>query len=424
MRNIDCIQTLAELDLVLRAIPRSAPTGLGEMIDRIIEGVRNEGEPFILRECQRFAPKLNTIVVGKSDLENAAISEPLAQAIQAAAKNIRAFHELLKPGRVKFSPVEGVSCERIPLGISRVGLYVPGGDTPLISSLLMQAIPAQIARCGELVLCTGANKDGVIDPALLWTANLLGITEVYAISGATAIATMAFGTPTIRPVYKITGPGSEFVNQAKLAVQRDGVCAIDLPAGPSELVVVIDGTVRSDFIAADIISQAEHSPDTFTAVISTDRGALERVRSELELQVSSRQRRAILGSSLESTLFIEVRSTEVSIQIVNALAPEHVILSGASVESLVPSLTSAGTVFVGEYTPESLGDYLSGMNHILPTKGGARAYSGCSVETYTKWMGVQRSSLEGLRALSEPIKNLALAEGLDGHAYAVAVRLS
>lgn len=423
MRAIERIESQQELSTLLKAVRESRNTDSErETVRQIMEGVRVGGDSHLLAECKRFAPSQTRLKVTLEELRTASIDTELASAIVKAAGNIRGFHTLLVPQPVRFSPVNGVTCERIPRGIQRVGLYVPGGATPLISSLLMQAIPAQLAGCSELVLCAGADNTGSINEALLWTANYLGISEVYSASGAAAIAAMAYGTETIAPVYKITGPGNEYVNQAKLSVQREGVCAIDLPAGPSELVLVVDAGARAEFIAADLISQAEHGGDSFTAVVSKDADTLQTIISALKKQVGLRNRCEILQRSIQLTRFLQVFENELIIQTVNEIAPEHVTLIGAEAESLVPYILSAGSLFVGEYTPESLGDYLSGMNHILPTKGCAKSYSGCSVETYTKWIGVQRSTQAGLEQLSKSIQTLALAEGLDGHAYAAEVR--
>jgi histidinol dehydrogenase len=424
MRVVEIIQNSSDIKELILGRKSISALKEREIADTILREVRDGGDAAVKKWNEKFCPLFSEpLRISEDTLRNAKVNKEFEVAVRAASSNIRAFHELQKRSEITFSPVKGIECRRVPQGIKRVGLYVPGGDTPLVSTLLMLAIPAQIAGCSEIVVCASAGANGRVAEELLWTLQFLGITESYAIGGAQAIGAMAYGTETISPVFKIAGPGSQYVNQAKLSVQQQGVCQIDIPAGPSEVVVAADADVNPSFVAADVISQAEHGEDIFTAVLSTDPTYLESVQQEIQRQLTLRTRYNILQKSLKETRYICTPNYEISRELIQSLAPEHVILMGETMEKLSNELSAVGSIFVGRFTPESLGDYLSGMNHVLPTGKGARGCSGVSVETFTKWVGVQSSTREGLEAVGKAIVTLAMAENLDGHAYAVEVRL-
>jgi histidinol dehydrogenase len=425
MRMVEEIKNGSEIRQIISDRKSSLYLKEREIADSILKEVQAEGDEAVRRWNQKFSPvPCGPLKIPEDVIRNATVSEEFEIAVKVASSNIRAFHELQKRSEITFSPVDGIECRRVPQGIQRVGLYIPGGDTPLVSTLLMLAIPAQIAGCSEIVVCSSAGSSGTVSSELLWTLQFLGLKENYAIGGAQAIGAMAYGTESIRPVFKIAGPGSQYVNQAKLLVQQQGVCSIDIPAGPSEVIVAADLDVNPSFVAADIIAQAEHGEDIFTAVISTDGKYLESVQEEVRRQLSLRSRSKILNKSLEETRYFNCSSYDTTRELIQYLAPEHVILMGETMETLAGALSAVGTIFVGRFTPESLGDYLSGMNHVLPTGRGARGCSGVSVETFTKWVGIQRSTRDGLRAVGKAIITLAMAEKLDGHAYSVEVRLA
>lgn len=424
MRAIDTISNIEDIKKLVAARKRAEYGEERAIAERILREVRECGDEAVVRLNQQFSPASPKMLrVSEGELTGAVVSSGFEQSVIQASRNIRAFHTLQRPKEIQFSPAQGIECRRVPQGLSRVGLYVPGGDTPLISTLLMLAIPAQVAGCKEIAVCSPAGSSGRISDELLWTLQYLGITEVYVVGGAQAIAALAYGTETIQAVAKIAGPGSQFVNQAKLLIQQQGVCSIDIPAGPSELIAVVDRGVNPSFVAADLLSQAEHGKDSFTAVVASDMETLDEIKREMQLQLSLRSRQSILKDTVAETRFLLSASRDNTLSLLNALAPEHILLAGENAESYINEITSVGTIFVGEYTPESLGDYLSGMNHVLPTGTGAKGCSGVSVETFTKWIGIQRSTKEGLATVANSIMTLAKAEQLDGHAYAVEIRL-
>jgi histidinol dehydrogenase len=317
----------------------------------------------------------------------------------------------------------GVQCWRKNIGIERIGLYVPGGTAPLFSTVLMLAIPAQLAGCKEIILCTPANKQGEIHPAILYTAKECGVTKIFKVGGAQAIAAMAYGTESIHPVYKIFGPGNQYVTAAKQLVQMQGI-AIDMPAGPSEVCVLADETADPSFVAADLLSQAEHGMDSQVLLVSTSEKLVAQILKEIKKQVVELPRKSIAEKVIVNSKAIVVDNTIDAIDIVNAYAAEHLIICCQLAESVAEQVTNAGSVFIGNYSPESAGDYASGTNHTLPTNAFARAYSGVSADSFLKKITFQKLSKEGLENISNTVIEMAEAEGLKAHANAVRVRLS
>ncbi len=315
----------------------------------------------------------------------------------------------------------GVMCWRKSVAIEKVGLYIPGGTAPLFSTILMLAIPAQIAGCKEIILCTPPAKEGSINAAILYTAQLCGIKNIYKTGGAQAIAAMAYGTETIPQVYKIFGPGNQYVTAAKQLVQKDGV-AIDMPAGPSEVCVMADDTADPSFVAADLLSQAEHGVDSQVLLVSTSENLIQAVLVETEKQLNELPRKELAAKALENSKAILSKSVDEMVELVNAYAAEHLIISCKENESIAEQIVHAGSIFLGNYSPESVGDYASGTNHTLPTNGYARAYSGVSVDSFVKKMTIQKLSKEGLKNVGKAVEVMAEAEGLEAHAKAVRIR--
>ncbi|TVQ83411.1 MAG: histidinol dehydrogenase [Bacteroidetes bacterium] len=362
-------------------------------------------------------------VSGKEiDASEKMVSPGLQKAIQTAAANIRKFHaaQQCKPVRLETAP--GVVCWQKPVALQRVGLYIPGGTAPLFSSVLMLAVPAQIAGCREIVLCTPPGKDGKVNPAILYAAKISGVTGVYTVGGAQAIAAMAFGTESIPKVNKIFGPGNQFVTAAKQAVQKMGV-AIDLPAGPSEVLVMADETADARFVASDLLSQAEHGPDSQVILVTSQKKLAEDTIIAMEEQLKQLPRREMIEESLKSCKIIVMNQVSEIVGIVNEYAPEHLIIAMKDMYKVADTIENAGSVFMGNFTPESAGDYASGTNHTLPTNGFAKAYSGVNLDSFVKKITFQEITPAGLQGLSETLQQMAEAENLHAHKLAVSVRL-
>jgi histidinol dehydrogenase len=323
----------------------------------------------------------------------------------------------------KIETMEGVECWRRPTPMKRVGLYIPGGSAPLFSTVLMLGIPAQIAGCSEVVLCTPPSKDGSIHPAILYAAHQVGVTEIYRCGGAQAIAAMAYGTNAIKKVDKIFGPGNQYVTAAKQLVQMDGI-AIDMPAGPSEVCVLADDTANPDFVAADLLSQAEHGPDSQVLLVTNDESIIEKTLKSLHAQLGLLERKDIAARALENSKAVLLKEMDDAMELVNDYAAEHLIIASEDAQRYGSKVINAGSVFLGNYTPESAGDYASGTNHTLPTNGYARAYSGVSVDSFVKKITFQQISQEGIQNIGKTIITMAEAEGLDAHANAVKIRLN
>jgi len=342
--------------------------------------------------------------------------------MEIAIKNITQFHAIQKEQSVIVETMTGVRCWRKSVPIERVGIYIPGGSAPLFSTVLMLAVPAKIAGCKQIVLCTPPSSEGTIHPAILFAANLVGITEIYACGGAQAIAAMAYGTETVPKVDKIFGPGNQYVTAAKQLVQMEGV-AIDMPAGPSEVCVLSDETGIPSYIASDLLSQAEHGPDSQVLFISTDKSILDTAISELNNQLNQLPRAVIASKALENSTAVLVENMDKGLELVNAYAAEHLIIASEKADEYAEKIVHAGSVFLGNNSPESAGDYASGTNHTLPTNGHARAYSGVSVDSFVRKITFQQINEEGINTIGNTIVTMAIAEGLDAHANAVKIRL-
>ncbi|HLL17868.1 MAG TPA: histidinol dehydrogenase [Rubrivivax sp.] len=397
-----------------------------EAVAALLTEVREDGDAALREITLRFdGTALEALEVGADEFAAARASVPadLREAMEQALQRIAAFHRagMAQPYAVETAP--GVLCERVIRPIGRVGLYVPAGSAPLPSTALMLGVPAQLAGCREVVLCTPPRKDGSADPAVLVAAQLTGITRVFKLGGAQAIAAMAFGTESVPRCDKLFGPGNGYVTEAKQQVAQSGVAAIDMPAGPSEVLVIADAGADATFVAADLLSQAEHGPDSQVLLLCDDAGFISRVRGEIDLQLQSLPRAQIARQALSSSRLVLVESIGQAIGISNRYAPEHLILALREPRAWLDRVQAAGSVFLGDYTPEALGDYCSGTNHVLPTSGAARAYSGVSVASFQNFVSVQTVEPRGIAAIGPCAMTLAAAEGLGAHANAVALRL-
>lgn len=399
---------------------------LQEKVQAVLESVRLRGDDAVKEFTQTFdGIQLDALQVSSQEIDTAEdrLSEGLKAAIKTALKNIYVFHDAHKVKPVRTSTMPGVTCWKKVLPIEKVGLYIPGGSAPLFSTVLMLGIPAQIAGCKEIVLCTPPGKDGDIHPAILYAAQLTGITKIFRAGGAQAIAAMAYGTASIPKVYKIFGPGNQYVTCAKQLVQMEGV-AIDMPAGPSEVCVLADDTADAGFVASDLLSQAEHGADSQSVLITVSEKIMATVEQEVESQLSILERKDIARKSIAHSKLVYMDSMDDAIDLVNEYAPEHLIISCAKAEAIAERITNAGSVFLGNYSPESAGDYASGTNHTLPTNGFAKAYSGISVESFTKNITFQQLTEDGLANIAETVVEMAAAEGLSAHANAVKIRIN
>lgn len=394
-------------------------------VTEILKSVKEGGDMAlyqVIRFVEGFVPENLKVTQEEFDSAEDHVPEDLKEAIRVAAQRIKAFHEKERPTDSEWDDGNGVICRRKFLPLRRIGLYVPGGTAPLFSTVLMMGVPSSVAGCPERIICTPAAKDGSVAPAILFAAKICGITEVYKIGGAQAIATMAYGTETIRKVDKIFGPGNRYVLKAKQLVCREGV-AIDMPAGPSEVMVVADSTAKVPFIVADLLSQAEHGPDSQVILVCQDLSMAREVQRGINDRKALLPREGIVDKALTDSRIVVFSNLADGIEFANAYAPEHLILSVADPESLASKVTAAGSVFMGHYSPESAGDYASGTNHILPTKGTAVAWSGVGVDTFMHAITFQSLSEEGLSRIGGAIITMAEAEGLKAHAEAVRVRL-
>ncbi len=351
------------------------------------------------------------------------VSNELKEAINFAKGNIEKFHSAQKTKRITVETTEGVSCWQEKRAIHKVGLYIPGGSAPLFSTVLMLAIPANIASCKEIVLCTPPDKNGDINSAILYTAKLCGVTKIFKIGGIQAIAAMTFGTESVPSVYKIFGPGNQFVTVAKQIATKHGV-AIDMPAGPSELLVFADDTANASFVASDLLSQAEHGADSQVILVTTSEKLLNSVEKEVEKQFVLLPRKSIAEKAIENSKLILVENNVEAINLINEYAPEHFIVISKEEDFFLDNIQNAGSVFIGNYTPESAGDYASGTNHTLPTNGYAKQYSGVNLDSFLKSMTFQKISKAGIQNIGKAIEIMAEAEGLQAHKNAVTLRLN
>ncbi len=394
-------------------------------VQQVFEQVKALGDTALLSYTQQFdRVALNNLVVTPAEVASAIAHLPqgVKQAIDTAASNIRTFHtkQLQTPEVIETMP--GVQCWRKSIGIEKVGLYIPGGSAPLFSTVLMLAIPASIAGCKEIVLCTPPGKDGTIHPAILYAAHITGVTTIVKLGGIQAIAAMSIGTATVPRVYKIFGPGNQYVTAAKQYAQQLGI-AIDMPAGPSEVCVYADASAKPAFVAADLLSQAEHGADSQVLLVVNDEQVLPPIQAALEEQLAMLPRSVMATSALHHSAAVVLPNIEDAFALINSYAPEHFIISTNNAVALAEKVINAGSVFIGHYTPESVGDYASGTNHTLPTNGFATAYSGVSVDSFVKKVTFQQLTKAGLEQLADTVVTMATAEGLTAHANAVQVRL-
>ena len=391
----------------------------------ILEAVAKEGDAALYKYSLEFDQvQLKSIAIDPAMVQAAEqlVSPALKTAIQSAKVNIEIFHQAQIKKEEKIETMPGVWCWRKAVGIEKVGIYIPGGTAPLFSTVLMLGIPAKLAGCKEIVLCTPPRIDGTIDPAIIYAAKLVGIDQIYTIGGVQAIAAMAYGTATVPKVFKIFGPGNQYVTAAKQLIQQQGV-AIDMPAGPSEVCVLADETCNPAFVASDLLSQAEHGPDSQVLLVSTSKVVVAKVLEAVETQLAALPRKDIAAKALENSRAIIVENMERAIFIVNNYAAEHLILACKNDEEVAEKITNAGSVFLGNYSPESVGDYASGTNHTLPTSGYARAYSGVSVDSFVKKITYQKLTEAGLQSIGAAVETMAGAEGLEAHKNAVTIRL-
>lgn len=403
-----------------------APRQVKDIVSGILSDIREYGDAKVLEYVKRldgFDTDTAGLRVTAEEIAAAAekLDDGLKEAVRTAAGNIRRFHEAQKTEDVTVETMPGVICRQKNIPIDRVGLYIPGGTAPLFSTVLMLAVPATIAGCGKVILCTPAGPQGKVSPAILYAAHVCGITEIYKVGGAVAVGAMAYGTGTVPKVDKIFGPGNSFVTEAKQQVSQD--CAIDMPAGPSEVMIMADESAVPAFVASDFLSQLEHGKDSQAILLSTSGQLADAVSRELELQYGNLKRKSIIDASILRSAAVLLPSEDEMAEFANYYAPEHLIIATRNYQDTVEKIRNAGSVFLGNYSTESAGDYASGTNHTLPTSGWAVSCSGVNLSAFMKKMTIQEISRSGLELLGPVIEKMAMAEGLDAHANAVRVRL-
>ncbi len=411
--------------LTLLQRPTQTIEAIETTVTSIFDDVKRNGDDGIKRYTSIFdgvSPEDLCVSFKEIEAAEKALSAELKEAIKQAKKAIEKFHLAQKTGKIFVETVEGVECWQEKRAIQKVGLYIPGGTAPLFSSVLMLAIPAQIAGCKEVVLCSPPNKKGEINPAILYAAQLCGITKVFKVGGIQAIAGLTFGTETIPKVYKIFGPGNQYVTVAKQMSTKYGV-AIDMPAGPSELLIVADDSANASFVASDLLSQAEHGTDSQVILVSTSMKMLKEVELEIEIQLALLSRKKIASKAIENSKLIFVETKEIAMEIINEYGPEHFIVCTDDNAFYMENVENAGSVFIGNYSTESAGDYASGTNHTLPTNGYSKAYSGVNLDSFLKSITFQEISEKGIVNIGKTIEIMAEAEGLTAHKNAVTLRL-
>mgnify|MGYP003113812315 FL=1 len=410
-------------DLLKR--PTQTVEDIEDTVKQIFSEVDSKGDEAIKKYTELFdGIKLNQLEVSNLEIKESEslVSEELKQAISLAKSNIELFHKAQRTQKIEVETTQGVRCWQEKRPIQKVGLYIPGGTAPLFSTILMLAVPALIAGCEEIVLCTPPDKKGKINPAILYTANLCGISKIYKVGGIQAIAGMTFGTKSISKVYKIFGPGNQFVTVAKQLATKFNV-AIDMPAGPSELLVVADDTANAAFVASDLLSQAEHGKDSQVILVSTSMDLIKDVEAEISNQLKELPRKDIAEVAIKHSKSILVKDNVEALDLINTYGPEHFIVCTKDNDFFVNGIQNAGSVFIGNYTPESAGDYASGTNHTLPTNGYAKQYSGVNLDSFMKSMTFQEISKTGIQNIGNAIELMAEAEGLQAHKNAVTLRL-
>ena len=405
--------------------PTSNYAELDAIVSQIFKEVQTKGNDALSKYTSLFdGIILENILVSEEEIEFASneVSEELKLAINLAKANIEKFHFAQKSEKIEVETLEGVLCWQEKRPIQKIGLYIPGGTAPLFSTVLMLAIPAKIANCREIIICSPPNKKGKIHPAILYTAKLCGITKIYKVGGIQAIAALTFGTATVPKVYKIFGPGNQFVTVAKQKATQFGI-AIDMPAGPSELLIVADESANSSFISSDLLSQAEHGTDSQVILVTTSKKILYEVEAELQKQIENLPRKEIAEKAIANSKLIYVENDILAVALINEYGPEHLIICCKNESFFVDSIENAGSVFIGNFTPESAGDYASGTNHTLPTNGFAKNYSGVNLDSFQKAMTFQKISEKGIQNIGNAIEIMAEAEGLQAHKMAVSLRL-
>ena len=405
--------------------PTKTIVDIESTVNQVFDAIQVNGDKAVAIYTKEFDNvSLESLFVSNEEIEKAIslVSGELKNAIELAATNINKFHVAQKTDKVIVETTKGVECWQEKRPITKVGLYIPGGTAPLFSTVLMLAIPAQIAGCKEIVLCSPPDKNGTINPAILYAANLCGVTQIFKVGGIQAIAAMTFGTESIPKVSKIFGPGNQYVTAAKQIATKFGV-AIDMPAGPSELLVVADTSANPAFVASDLLSQAEHGIDSQVLLVSDSLEFVAFVQEELQKQLLELPRKEIAKTALENSKAIVLEDENNAINLINEYAPEHLIIATRNNEFFVNNIENAGSVFIGNYTPESAGDYASGTNHTLPTNGFSKAYSGVNLDSFLKSITFQKISEEGIQNIGKSIEIMAEAEGLEAHKNAVSIRL-
>lgn len=407
------------------ARPVADLSSLEKSVRKILQKVKENGDKAVRKFTREFdGIALKKLIATEKEIQQATASldDELKKAIGQAKQNIETFHRAQQQQSDKVETMPGITCWRRSLPIEKIGLYIPGGSAPLFSTVLMLGVPASLAGCKEIVLCTPPSKDGAIHPAILYAAQICGINKIFKAGGVQAIAAMAYGTESIPRVFKIFGPGNQYVTLAKQFVQQQGL-AIDMPAGPSEVLVIADETCEPAYVAADLLSQAEHGPDSQVILITTNETIAGKVNEEIDRQLKELPRASIAQRALDNSKVVIVKTIEEAIALSDHYAPEHLILACADAGSVAEKITSAGSVFIGNYSPESAGDYASGTNHTLPTNGYAAMYSGVSLDSFVKKITYQQLTKEGLGNIGTTVMTMAAAEGLDAHKNAVAIRL-
>lgn len=406
--------------------PAKKTKELHEVVGKVLDDVRSNGDSALKKyELQFDKVALEELAVSEEEFTEAqaCVSQELKDAIQIAHDNIYKFHAAQKFSPIRVETCRGIVCEQRAVPIEKVGLYIPGGTAPLFSTVLMLAVPAKIAGCSEIILCTPPDKDGKCNPAVLYSAKVSGVSKIYKVGGAQAIAAMAYGTESVPKVDKIFGPGNQYVVAAKQLVSLEDV-AIDMPAGPSEVEVIADAESNPVFVAADLLSQAEHGVDSQVVLVATDKNIIEAVNAELVKQLQQLPRKEIAEKALQNSKVIYVPTDDMVVSLSNAYAPEHLVISTKNCDSIAEKITHAGSVFLGAFSCESAGDYASGTNHTLPTKGYAKAYSGLCLDSFMRKITFQRLSSDGVKSIGKAVELMAEAEGLDAHKNAMTVRLN
>ena len=405
--------------------PTQSVEDIEDTVTQVFQDVQQNGNFAVAKYTSMFdGVELDNMLVSDEEIEEASkqISNELKEAILNAKRNIKRFHQAQKTKKVELETETGVLCWQEKRPIEKIGLYIPGGTAPLFSTVLMLAVPAQIAGCKDIVLCSPPNKEGKIANEILYTAKLCGVTKIVKVGGIQAIAGLTFGTETIPKVYKIFGPGNQFVTVAKQLSTKYGI-AIDMPAGPSELLVVADDSANASYVASDLLSQAEHGIDSQVILVSDSKILIDNVSTEIQKQVLDLPRKDIAEKALQNSKAFLIENVNEALELINEYGPEHLIVSTKNNSFFVDNIINAGSVFIGEYTPESAGDYASGTNHTLPTNGFSKAYSGVNLDSFTKSITFQKISKEGLLNIGETIELMAEAEGLQAHKNAVSIRL-